>query len=622
MAKFKSPKANAPAASLPFIPVPCPNRPGYLRHKYGIELPERLGVLDPLVIELTAFLRRLPRSAGGLGAYGHFRQVAQILWPRLVWHDWLEKQIESLCEYKWVGWTGCAASGKTFAAALYSLVFWMADPPHTTVVLTSTTAKMIRKRAWAAIRKLVRECSVPFPGNMVDSKTTLQSEKGNDISAIFAQAVAEGDTAKAVANIQGIHNRRILAVIDEGTDTPEAAYDACTNLFSGCEDFQCLVIGNPASRFDPHGKFCEPEDGWKSVTVDDEDWETKPQLDGKCGMVLRFDAERSPNMVEENARFPFLVSRAQLAGARARLGDNSPLYWKFYRGFWAPDGMVKTILTESLITKVNGMGHFTFTGRRLIRVAGFDPAFGGGDRPVMQFADFDEIAGENLTPQQLADAMATRLSGGSGGTGINGLQLRDRVLLTINAASSNPVHFQLAEQARAHCEEREVPPENLAVDATGEGGGLCDIISRTWSNRIIRVEFGGRASDLPVSADDVRLCSEVYERKVTELWYQIRLFLLSAQLRGIDASLALELCNRLFDDSGRKIRLQTKIEMKETFGRSPDLADAATLALEAARVRGLIMKQAGGLVSGSIQNWIALAKRKQSIYANTYKTQA
>jgi hypothetical protein len=157
------------------------------------------------------------------------------------------------------------------------------------------------------------------------------------------------------------------------------------------------------------------------------------------------------------------------------------------------------------------------------------------------------------------------------------------------------------------------------VDATGEGGGLCDIISRTWSNRIIRVEFGGRASDLPVSADDIRLCSEVYERKVVELWYQVRLFLLAGQLRGIDASLALELCNRLFDDvGGRRIRLQTKTEMKETFGRSPDLADACALMAEAARTRGVVPASRAQNVSESSHNWVALAKRKDSIYTDLY----
>jgi hypothetical protein len=102
-----------------------------------------------------------------------------------------------MCEHQWVSWTGCAASGKTFASALYSLVWWLADPLHSSVILTSTTAKMIRKRAWANIQTLWRTSNGQFPGNMVDSKTTLQSVKGDDKAAIFAVAVLDGSTSNS-----------------------------------------------------------------------------------------------------------------------------------------------------------------------------------------------------------------------------------------------------------------------------------------------------------------------------------------------------------------------------------------------------------------------------------------
>jgi hypothetical protein len=546
--------------------------------------------MNALEVELVAFRLNLSREQGGLGRLGHFKNIVKIMWPKLIWHEWLEVQIESLCENQWVCWAGCAASGKTFAAGLYAMVWWLASPMDSTVVLTSTTAKMIRKRAWAMIRKLYTD-GAGFPGNMVDSKTTLQATKGDDRSAIFAQAVAEGDTRKAVANIQGIHNGRVFVVIDEATDTPEAAFEACTNLFSGAAEFQCLVIGNPASRFDPMGKFAEPMDGWTSVGVDDEEWRTKPQLNGKPGILVRFDAEKSPNVKAERVLYPFLVSMTQMEGAKIRLGEQSPLFWKFYRGFWAPDGLVKTVFTESIIQKMEGMGKFTFSGLSHKKVAGFDPAFGGGDRAALKFAEVGDV-----------------------GRGLTGIQLTDMVLLNIDANSSNPVHFQLAEQLQRECEARGVEPENVAVDATGEGGGLCDIIARIWSHRIIRVEFGGRPSDFPTSGDDIRLASEVYERKVVELWFQARLFLLSGQLRGLDASVCIEFCNRLFDDtSRRKISLQSKPDMKKSFGRSPDLADATVLAIEAARYRGATVRRVGP-VSGSIHNLLEIAKAHDQIH--------
>lgn len=561
-------------------------------YRYGVRLPVFLSEVE---LELYCFKIGLRRAQGGLDRYGHFRKAAGILWPKLVWHDWLERQIQSLCDNQWVAWAGCAASGKTFAASLFAIVWWMSDASNTTVVLTSTTAKMIRKRAWAVIRKLHSDAP-GIGGNMVDSKTMLQAKKGDDKSAIFGQAVAEGDTAKAVANIQGIHNRRVMVIIDEATDTPEAAFDACANLYSGCSEFICLVIGNPASRFDAMGQFCEPADGWKSVTVDDEEWETREQLNGKRGVVLRFDADKSPNVIAGKTLYPFLVKDSDLQGARRRFGDSSPLYWKFYRGFWAPDGVIKTIFTENLVAKVNGTGMFIFIGNRFFKVAGCDPAFGGGDRPVLQFGECGDVAS---------------------GLGIN---LARRILLRIDAGSRTPVHFQLAEQIQKHCQDEGVDPNRFGLDATGEGGGLADIISRQWSNRIVRVEFGGMASEDPVSSEDPRSCRDVYQNMVAQLWFQAREYLIAEQLRGLDASVIKEFCNRLYDDITKpKIQLQTKREMKLAFGFSPDYADAACVMLEVARRSGLILIPKYDRPNApSSGNWLDFVKKLDQVHNESY----
>ena len=169
--------------------------------------------ITPLEAELYAFREGITPEEGGLGKFQHFKNAADIIWPDLIWHPWLERQIESLCENEWVSWTGCAASGKTYGSSLYALVWWLADPQHSSVILTSTTAKMIRKRAWANVQQLWNSASSQFVGNMVDSKTTLQATKGDDKNAIFAVAVLDGATSKAVANIQGIHSERILSLI-------------------------------------------------------------------------------------------------------------------------------------------------------------------------------------------------------------------------------------------------------------------------------------------------------------------------------------------------------------------------------------------------------------------------
>ena len=535
--------------------------------------------ITPLEAELYAFREGITPEEGGLGKFQHFKNAADIIWPDLIWHPWLERQIESLCENEWVSWTGCAASGKTYGSSLYALVWWLADPQHSSVILTSTTAKMIRKRAWANVQQLWNNASSQFVGNMVDSKTTLQATKGDDKNAIFAVAVLDGATSKAVANIQGIHSERILCIVDEATDTPPAAFEAASNLSKGCREFQFLAIGNPHSMLDEHGRFSEPVHGWDSVNIDTQEWETKR------GMCVRFDGMRSPNVIAGKTKWEFLITQEQLDAAIKYEGEDSPRFWKYTRGFWSPSGIVKTVLSATLCHKHTVASSHTFEKESRV-IAGLDPAF-GGDRCVLRFAKYGDL--EN---------------------GLMGIEFGEIIQIQVNANSEEPIHYQIAGQVQKACEDRGVEPQYLAVDSTGEGGGLCDILAKEWSNKINRVEFGGRASDLPVSDQDSRSSHEAYANKVTELWFSVREWVMRDQVRGMDSETQIEFCSRMFDDQKRKIVVERKAEMKVRTGESPDLADAAAICVHLARElgSGSLKKQ-----QESDKEWEALSLKYDSI---------
>ena len=531
-----------------------------MKTKYGIEIGVELNKLE---LELYCFRIGLNPESGGLGRAGHFKAACKILWPKLVWNEWLEKQIESLCENQWVAWAGCAASGKTFASALYALVWWLASPTQSTVILTSTTAKMIRKRCWANIQQLYSTCEGRFPGNMVDSKTTLQAVKGDDRNAIFAVAVLDGSTTKAVANIQGIHSPRVLVIVDEATDTPEAAFEAAANLSKGCREFQFLAIGNPNSRLDQHGRYSAPKAGWGTVSVETEEWDT---LRGKC---FRFDGAKSPNVKAGRIKYEFLITVEQIEQAQKYDGESSPKYWAYTRGFWPPEGVCRTVLSETLCLRSNAQGQHIF-GKSSFPVAGLDPAF-GGDRCILRFAEIGDLE-----------------------DGSSGIQLGEIMTVQIRADSSDPIHYQISRQVKEACMSRGVAPQHLAIDATGEGGGLCDIIAHEWSPLIRRVEFGGKASSRPVSSEDTREANEAYGNRVTELWFSVREWIQYGKLKGLDTATTVEFCNRLFDDRSRKIVVERKMDMKGRIGKSPDLADAACLIVELARqITGGTMAEVG-----------------------------
>lgn len=471
-------------------------------------------------------------------------------------------------------------SAKTCRASLFAVVWWLCAPSKSSVILTTTTKKALRQRAWAEVLKFYSMLPKQIaPGNMIQSQTIWQSKHGDDKQAIIGIAVEGGPIQKAVDGIKGVHTWRQLIIIDEATSCPEAVFEAAANLFTYPNDFQMLVIGNPFSRFDPLGKYCEPLNGWNSVSIETDSWESKTKPDGQPGHVIRFDAQSAPNIVHSRIVNRHQITKQKYDAACNGSFKDSPRFWAEFRGFWPPDGLTRTIFTESLLVKMDGFGRHVFSGQGKKKIAGLDPAFGGGNRITMRFGSVG-----TLESGQLA------------------LQVEEKVTLKISALNKNPVHFQLAEQAIAECRARGVSPEGFGIDSTGEGGGLADIIERLWARGIQRVEFGGKPSERRVSEVDARLCCDVYDRRVTELWYICREFMLAGQLKGIGVEDGFEFCNRQFDDHGKKIVLETKKEMKERMsGRSPDEADAVVVLTEVARRNGMQVEHATQIKEDS--NW-------------------
>lgn len=462
-------------------------------------------------------------------------------------------------------------SAKTYNVAGFAVAWWLAMPEKSSVILCCTSISALRRKLWACVRKAYQSvCETGEFGNFVDSRRVWQAEYGNDKYAIIGIAVEEGSPVKVADNIKGHHTERLLLVLDEGTSIPPAIFDACANMWASPLEFRLVMMYNPASKLDQAGRFSEPANGWLSVNPDTEEWNTVPQMDNTPGRVIRFDALKSPNIVHGKKVSRYLPSKEAVDAAIAKHGSElSPLFWSNFRGFWPPEGIQNTVFTESFLNLHNAYGKWTFDSHSLI-VGGFDPAFSeGGDLAIFRTARIGLIG----------DGM--------------GIQLLPRIIIPVDANSSNPVTYQLAEGLRRAAEQIGCHPKNIVVDATN--GAVCDVIERIWSPEIQRCMFQGKASELPVSHEDIRLSCDVYRNKRVELWFQAREYTGAGQLRGLDQDCAKQLCAIIYvpeHDSTRRT-LEDKKEAKMRLGFSPDDADSTVLCIEAARRAGVPIKQIG-----------------------------
>jgi hypothetical protein len=147
---------------------------------------------------------------------------------------------------------------------------------------------------------------------------------------------------------------------------------------------------------------------------------------------------------------------------------------------------------------------------------------------------------------------------------------------------------QIVQQFKDACDADGVEPWCCAFDKSGAGGPFGDVVAMSWSPEVLGVQFGGKASELPVSISDNTLSSDRYVNRVSELWFGAKELIRTGQFKGVDRELAKEMCARKYSTKkGTSLRMEveSKTDMKARTGASPDLADAAMILIELCRQR-------------------------------------
>jgi hypothetical protein len=233
------------------------------------------------------------------------------------------------------------------------------------------------------------------------------------------------------------------------------------------------------------------------------------------------------------------------------------------RGYWPPEGISRTVLSSALITKFHAQDKVIWNADYRLG-AGLDPAYEGGDRCILRLGRC-----------------------GMDDRGKMVLALWKRVQIKLKADPNEPLHYQIVRQVKETCIAEGISPSMLAIDSTGEGGGLLSIFHREWSPEVMGVEFGGRADERPVSSTNRKPSSQEYFNFVTLLWYQFRTLVMNNQIRELDQDTATEFCQRRVITKGSLTQVEPKALMKERTKKSPDDADAVVVLCE------LFMKRMG-----------------------------
>ncbi len=170
---------------------------------------------------------------------------------------------------------------------------------------------------------------------------------------------------------------------------------------------------------------------------------------------------------------------------------------------------------------------------------------------------------------------------------------RDAHLLIPSVKSKAAFEPQIAKRVIDECRKRDC--HYLSLDVTGDGGIMLQHIERTareenYQLTVVPVSFSGSADDSVVIPDQKKPAKDLFANKMSQIWGQFRLCVINKVVRGCDPlSLAVKqlVGRKAITDDKKRLLVEPKREYKKRLKRSPDQADARTLAMFSAIKNGL-----------------------------------
>lgn len=527
------------------------------------------------------------------GFVEHFKRFVSSIWNeqnrvlQFEWNPYSERIVEELFVpgRKFLGIAAHKSSSKTETLAIVAVALFLISPHNTKCIMTAKTLKAAKGRNWGRMI-LVWNGAISFfgagnmeageklvPGVLTEGIIEYRDASGFRTATCGIELVAseQGGNKKAADKLVGakMAEGTLFVNAEELATLPHGLVEICRDNLAVNEGFKFAGPFNPRDPFDGAMLVSKPKDGWESITVDDEGWETD------LGYCIHFDGLKSPNILAKDGdrMWKGLYSRKDLEWDEKRnYGQNTPGFWTMVRGFWPPTGALDCIYSGQEINLYLGdkkPGKEWVWLEQPIKIAGLDPAYvGGGDRAVAYFADLGLASVMGQTKRVFCFDAYEVFAG--------------------DVTKGHDKPRMVAEGFKIECENRGVPIKNVGVDVTG-AASFASLLKMVWGDGFLEVNFSESASDAQISDTDSRVASDDYSNKRSELWYSGKPLLRSGQLKGIGLDLASEMCTCMFKVVGGKTTVEKKEDMKKRTGFSPDIAESAWVALQVARERfGLV----------------------------------
>jgi hypothetical protein len=548
---------------------------------------------DDLMIEMEMIRHngclKVNGQTYGKGLFYHFREAQSLLWPEDDHHRWSDLMLETMCEQRITVVQGSRDTGKTHGISKWGLVDYWSEPEITMTLVSSTGMRELELRVWGDIKDLFRRAQKRYPylpGKVADKSfgifTDLLEDTGDirDMRKGLVCVPCLGGDGEWIGmeRYVGIKQKRRRLLGDEMQFMHAMYVNVLDAMDKG--DFKGCFVGNPiGGNGKALDKIAEPRAGWSSLG---DVTETRCWPNKYGGVTVNLVGTDSPNFDKDTLnKFPYLINQTDVDRVGDRNGRDSAQFWTLIMGVRKTGVDAYRVLTVEMCERHGAFNTAVWSGTTRTKVYAVDAGF-GGDPCVVVVCEF----GEDVVGRQV-------------------IEFSEPKVIPISISGEISPEDQIALYIRADCERLEIPDTNVFYDA-GMRATLPVSLGRIMSSRTNAVNFGGPATDRPVSEDlftiDVKTrerrplkCNEQYSKFVTELHYSMREVVEAKQCRALPRKVAEEFAMREWHwvpgPLGQRYELETKAEFKKRQGgESPNDSDATSIGLEGARRLGFSIK--------------------------------
>ena len=497
---------------------------------------------------------------------------------------------------------GSSSSSKTYSCGALYYLMWRTDPYWTAIILAGPSEDHLYGNLFSHIVRMHRTAVIPMTEddkrNIDINETDMFISMHDALPEMRIRCVLCKQNQTSATGLRGHkpkprpspHRRwgkmtRVYVLIDEGTHVSPGAFEDIktteASINPKTDSVKIVMACNPEGTTYRIVELAEPVGGWDADQVDT----LYKWVSAKGYPVLRLDGKRCENVVQKQVIYEGLMTHEAFQDF-LNSGEHSGPYWAKGRGFPPLKDNAWTVVPPSWVTSQRGEPIFV---GKVTSIGALDTALNGSDKALWGIGRWGLAAGwtkangevEWFVNRADPDKRITKHA---------------LVLDQIFQLPKSDNTVTIVQELMGRAKQLEIPPENVAMDKGGNASGVWSHATKFWGD-VLGVDSGERASEERVLADDQMVAYDIYQLKVTELWFAMKRWLdpvVGALFISPHVSMTPlfhQLTSRRYRNvKGGKVQVEPKHEYRaRNQGVSPDEADIFNLLVEWARRRGGVL---------------------------------